>query len=66
VLVLRPQAQDPNGGNSITGHPYSIPKSDPTTPRQTSRNAGRGRHARLRVSLSFAGLKASVSRGEIQ
>jgi IS30 family transposase len=36
-----------------------------TPPWQTSRNAGRGRHARLRVSLSLAGLKAGVSRGEI-
>jgi hypothetical protein len=27
VLVLHPQAQDPNSGSSIAGHPYSIPKS---------------------------------------
>jgi hypothetical protein len=37
----------------------------PITPWQTSRNASRGRHARLRMSLSLAGLKASVSRGEM-
>src|ERR1700688_926873 len=36
-----------------------------TAPWQTSRNAGRGMHATPRVSLSLAGLKASVSRGEI-
>src|SRR5258708_1698199 len=64
VLVLHPQAQDPNSGKSRAGHPYSIPKSDPITPWQTSRNASRGTHARLRVSLSIAGLKASVSRGK--
>jgi hypothetical protein len=62
VLVFHPQSQDPNSaGRSITVHPYSIPKT-----RQTSRNAGRGSHAGLRVSLSIAGLKASVSRGEIR
>jgi hypothetical protein len=65
VLVLHAQAQDPNSGNSIAGHPYSIPKSHLITPWQTSRNASRGRHAKLRVSLSLAGLKAGVSRGEI-
>jgi hypothetical protein len=65
VLVLHPQAQDPNSGNPRAGHPYSIPNFDPITPWQTSRNAGRGTHARLRESLSLAGLKASVSRGEI-
>src|SRR5450631_3455446 len=48
VLVLDPQAQDPNGGRSRTGHPYSIPKSHAITPWQTSRNAGRGMRARLR------------------
>jgi hypothetical protein len=37
----------------------------PVTPWQTSRNAHSGRHARLPVSLSLAGLKAGVSRGEI-
>jgi hypothetical protein len=63
VLVLHPQAQDTNG-NSRTGHPYSIPKNDLITPWQTSRNANRGRPARLPVSLSLAGLKARVSRGE--
>jgi hypothetical protein len=41
VLVLHPQAQDPNGGRSLTGHPYSIPKTRPITPAQTSRNAWR-------------------------
>jgi hypothetical protein len=35
-------------------------------PLQTSRNARHGRHARRRVSLSLAGLKASVSHGEIR
>jgi hypothetical protein len=65
VLVLHSQAQDPDSGNSIAGHPYSIPKSHLITLWQTSRNASRGGHARLRVSLSLAGLKASVSRGEI-
>jgi hypothetical protein len=43
----------------------SIPKTQSITPWQTSRNAGGGGHARSRVSLSFAGLKASVSRGEM-
>jgi hypothetical protein len=66
VLVLHPQAQDPSSaGRSVAGHPYSLPKSHPIAPRQTSRNAGRGRHARRGVSLSFAGLRAGVSRGEI-
>jgi hypothetical protein len=65
VLVLHPQAQDPDRAGSRTGHPYSLPKNDPITPRQTSRNAGRGRHAALRASLSLAGLKAGVSRGEM-
>jgi hypothetical protein len=65
MLVLHSQAQDPNSGNSRAGHPYSIPKNHLITPWQTSRNASRGRHARLRVSLSLAGLKASVSRGGI-
>jgi hypothetical protein len=41
VLVLHPQVQDPNGGRSRTGHPYSISKSHPITPWQTSRNAWR-------------------------
>jgi hypothetical protein len=50
---------------SRTGHPYSIPKRHPITPRQTSRKASPGMHAPLRVSLSPAGLKARVSRGEI-
>jgi len=36
-----------------------------TTPWQASRNAIRRRHARLHASLSLAGLKASVSSGEI-
>src|SRR5260370_41984266 len=65
VLVLHPQAQDPNGGKSRAGHPYSIPKAHPITPWQTSRNASGGGHARPRVSLSLTGLNASVSRGEI-
>jgi hypothetical protein len=65
VLVLHPQAQDPNSGRSRTGHPYSIPKTYRTTSSQTSRNADRGRQARRRVSLSLAGLKAGVSREEI-
>jgi hypothetical protein len=65
VLVLHPQAQDPNSERSITGHPYSIPKNQRITPWQTSRNANHGRRARLGVSLSLAGLKAGVSRGEI-
>src|SRR5712671_1533223 len=64
VLVLHPQAQNPNSGGSRAGHPYSIPKIRPITPSKTSRNAG-GMHAVLRTSLSLAGLKASVSRGEI-
>jgi hypothetical protein len=55
----------PNGARSRAGHPYSIPKSQPTTLLQTSRNASPGKHAALRASLSLAGLKASVSRGEI-
>jgi hypothetical protein len=41
VLVLHPQAQDPNGGRSRTGHPYSISKTHPITAGQTSRNAWR-------------------------
>src|ERR1700685_2074621 len=61
VFVLHPQAQDPNGGNSRAGHPYSISKTHALTPRQTSRNEGRGRHTAPRVSLSLVGLKASVS-----
>jgi hypothetical protein len=65
VLVLHPQAQDPNSATSRAGHPYRIPKFYPITPWQTSRNAHRGRPARLRVSLSLAGLNAGVSRGEI-
>src|SRR5579863_5524176 len=52
VLVLHPQVQNPNGGVSRAGHPYSIPKSPPVTPRQTLRNAG-GMHAVLRTSLSL-------------
>src|SRR5450631_1066798 len=64
MLVLHPQAQDPSRGKSRAGHPYSISKTHLITPWQTSRNASRGRHAKLRVSLSLAGLKASVSRGE--
>jgi hypothetical protein len=62
VLVLHPQAQDPNSGRSRTGHSYSIPKTDPIAPRQTLRNADRGRHSRRRVSLSLAGLNAGVFR----
>jgi hypothetical protein len=65
VLVLHPQAQDPNSATSRAGHPYSIPKFCPVIPWQTSRNANRGRHARLPVSRSLAGLKAGLSRGEI-
>jgi hypothetical protein len=41
VLVLHPEAQDPNGGRSITGHPYSLPKTHSGTPTQISRNAWR-------------------------
>ena len=41
VLAFHPQAQDPNGGSSITGHPYSLPKTPSVTPRQISRNAWR-------------------------
>ena len=67
VLVLDPQAQDSNTvDRSKTVVAYSLLKITPIAPPQTSRNAGRGRHARLRVSLSLAGLKASVSRGEIR
>jgi hypothetical protein len=65
VLVLHPQAQDPNSATPRAGHPYSIPNFYPITPWQTSRNAHRGRHARLRVSPSLAGLNAGVSRGEV-
>ena len=50
---------------SITVHPYSIPTNHPKTRSKTSRNARRGMHAALRASLSLAGLKAGVSRGEI-
>jgi hypothetical protein len=64
VLVLHPQAKDPNGATSRAGHPYSIPKFYRITPWQT-RNANRARHAKLRVSLSLAGLNAGVSRGEV-
>jgi hypothetical protein len=64
VLVLHPQAQDPDSGRSTTGYPYSIPKTHSITSWQTSRNAGRGRHARPSVSLSLAGLKARVPCGE--
>jgi len=66
VLVLHPHAQDPDSGGASTVHPYSIPGSPPITPLQTSRNAGRRRHAALRVALSLAGLKAGVSRGELR
>jgi len=65
MFVLHPQAQDPNSGRPRTGHPYSIPTDHPITPSKTSRNARRGMHAALRASLSLAGLKAGVSRGEI-
>jgi hypothetical protein len=65
VLVLHPQAQEPNSGRSRAGHPYSMPKNYPVISRQTSRNAGRGRQVRRRVSPSLAGLRAGVSRGEI-
>jgi hypothetical protein len=66
VLVLHPQAQDPNSaGRMAAGHPYSLPKSPPIAPRQTSRNAGRERHASFGVSLSLAVPKSGVSRGEI-
>jgi hypothetical protein len=41
VLVLHPQAQDPNGSRSSTGYSYSIPKSHSLTRGQTSRNAWR-------------------------
>jgi hypothetical protein len=64
MFVLHPQAQDPSRGRSRAGHPYSIPTNRPITPSKTSRNARRGMHA-LRASLSLAGLKAGVSRGEI-
>jgi len=39
-------------------------KNHHITPWQTSRNAGRGIHTALRVSLFLAGLKASVFRGK--
>src|ERR1700721_4257361 len=59
IDFIKPQ----NSATARAGHPYSIPKFYPITPWQTSRNAHRGRHARLRVSLSLAGLNAGVSRG---
>jgi hypothetical protein len=65
MFVLHPQAQDPSSGRPRAGHPYSIPTNHPITPPKTPRNARRGLHAALRASLSLAGLKASVSRGEI-
>jgi len=57
VLVFYPQAQDSDVGGSRTSHAR--------TPLQTSRNADRGKHPALRASLSLAGLKAGVSRGEV-
>jgi hypothetical protein len=42
-----------------------IPRNSPITPSKTLRNAGNGIQAALRAALSLAGLKASVSRGEI-
>ena len=65
MFILHPQAQDPSSGRPRAGHPYSIPTNRPITPSKTSRNARRGTHAALRASLSLAGLKAGVSRGEI-
>jgi len=65
VLILHPQVQDPNGGKSRPGHPYSIPKAHTITPWQTSRNASLWMHAAPRLSLSLACLKARVPRGEI-
>jgi len=63
VLVLHPQAQDPNSGRSRAGHPYSIPKD--VIPRQTWGNAGGGMRAALCASLSLTGQQTSVSRGEM-
>jgi hypothetical protein len=57
VFVLHPQAQDPDS-RSVTGHPYSIPKGDPITPWQTSRNAGHAVRAVLRTLLLLACFKA--------
>jgi len=65
MFVLHPQVQDASSGRPIAGHPYSIPRNSPITPSKTSRNARHGIQAALRASLSLAGLKASVSRGEI-
>ena len=58
VLVLHPQAQDPNGGRSRTGHPYSIPKERQNT-------AKTALNTQKRLPLSFAGLNAGVSREEL-
>ena len=60
VLVLHPQAQDPNGGRVITGHPYSSPANSLFLLSKTSRKAGRAR----RATLCLPGLKTGVSRAE--
>jgi hypothetical protein len=57
VLVLHPQAQDPDSGVPRTGHPYSIPKNHLRILWQTSRNVPWD--ATTRRSLSLAGLKAA-------
>jgi hypothetical protein len=59
VLVLYPEAQDPNvPGRSRTGHPYSIPKS--------LQNTGKtALNTQKRLPLSLAGLNAGVSREEL-
>jgi hypothetical protein len=59
VLVLHPQAQDPNGGRSRAGHPYSILK--------TMQNMGKTvLNTQKRLPLSLAGLNAGVSREELE
>jgi hypothetical protein len=64
VLVLHPQAQDPDSGIPRAGHPYSMPKNHPRLLRQTSRNTPWD--ATPRRSLSPASFKAGISRGEIR
>ena len=52
---------EPLGANSLSKNTLSTLR----IPTQTSRNAGPSRHAALGMSLSLAGLKAGLSRGEI-
>jgi len=66
VPALHPQAQDPDGGRSRAGHPYSISKCRSQNTCANSEKCGPwDADDTPRRSLSLAGLKAGVSRGEV-